>query len=788
MADEARALALEAREQSSEHLQVILDHIKDVVLAVDEEGVIRTFNPTGERVFGYAEAEVVGQRIDLLIPEHHRRPRRERAAGAAASGGELRATPHSISPRASCGRGARTASASRRKLRSARRRRRGARCSCCACVMSPSGASPSRRCARARRATGCWSIMRPRRSWCSTSTPAASWTRTTRRRSSSGSSARSCCRSDRSTLSPPQQPDGGASEERARAYIQQALEGHIPVFEWTHCDCRGARDRVRGAPGASAERQAPAGARQHRRHLRAQARRAHGGRRAPRVRAGDAATRRAPKYWPPITRFVESAGVGTVCSVSVLTDDGRGFSYMVAPQLPEDLRVALERAGVDIRNGSCAAAVYLGRQVLVADLAKDPFWLERRERGARARACAPPGRRPSRPPVGKVLGLARGVPPRAGPADAGRVADHGARRAARRHRHRAQPRRRGAAQQRGEVPRPVREHRRGRLSERPRRAAAVGESGLRQHARLSQAPRSCTRCPAPRRSTGTRPTVPSSAAAWRRKGEIRDAEFLMRRRDGQQVVILENARAVRDAGGHITGYEGTIADITERKRAEQAVFAEKERAQVTLQSIGDAVISTDAEGRIEYINPVAESLTAWSLAEARGQPIGAVLQARQRAHARADRELARRRARPLRERRAGRSLGAHHARRATRWRSRSPPRPICDRSGQVIGAVVVFHDVTKERRLKRALVLAGESRCAHRAHQPARVRQPPARGAALGAARRGLVRAAVHRPRPVQGGQRHLRPPGRRPAAARRHGSAADPGARLGHHRAPGRR
>src|SRR6202047_141534 len=69
MADEARALANEGHAQSSEHLQVILDHIKDVVLALDEEGVIRTFNPTGERVFGYAEAEVIGQRVDLLIPE-----------------------------------------------------------------------------------------------------------------------------------------------------------------------------------------------------------------------------------------------------------------------------------------------------------------------------------------------------------------------------------------------------------------------------------------------------------------------------------------------------------------------------------------------------------------------------------------------------------------------------------------------------------------------------------------------------------------------------------------------
>src|SRR5580704_14407795 len=69
MADEARALAVEAHEQSSEQLQVILDHIKDVVLAVDEEGVVRTFNPTGERVFGYDEAEVLGQRIDLLLPQ-----------------------------------------------------------------------------------------------------------------------------------------------------------------------------------------------------------------------------------------------------------------------------------------------------------------------------------------------------------------------------------------------------------------------------------------------------------------------------------------------------------------------------------------------------------------------------------------------------------------------------------------------------------------------------------------------------------------------------------------------
>ena len=79
-------------------------------------------------------------------------------------------------------------------------------------------------------------------------------------------------------------------------------------------------------------------------------------------------------------------------------------------------------------------------------------------------------------------------------------------------------------------------------------------------------------------------------------GEVRSMEVVLRRRDGTQVVALENSRGVRDGSGRIVGYEGTVSDITERKRAEQAIFAEKDRAQVTLQSIGDAVITTDAGG------------------------------------------------------------------------------------------------------------------------------------------------------------------------------------------------
>ena len=73
---------------------------------------------------------------------------------------------------------------------------------------------------------------------------------------------------------------------------------------------------------------------------------------------------------------------------------------------------------------------------------------------------------------------------------------------------------------------------------------------------------------------------------------------------------------VRDADGDIIGYEGTITDITVRKRAEMQLYEEKEKAQVTLQSIGDAVITADADGRVEYLNPVAEELTGWD--DARG--------------------------------------------------------------------------------------------------------------------------------------------------------------------------
>lgn len=67
-------------------------------------------------------------------------------------------------------------------------------------------------------------------------------------------------------------------------------------------------------------------------------------------------------------------------------------------------------------------------------------------------------------------------------------------------------------------------------------------------------------------------------------------------------------------------------EISQRKRVEQALFREKELAQITLHSIGDAVITTDANGFIQSLNPVAEKLTRWSLSQAKGLPLDEVFQ------------------------------------------------------------------------------------------------------------------------------------------------------------------
>ncbi|WP_207308958.1 EAL domain-containing protein [Marinobacter salicampi] len=139
-------------------------------------------------------------------------------------------------------------------------------------------------------------------------------------------------------------------------------------------------------------------------------------------------------------------------------------------------------------------------------------------------------------------------------------------------------------------------------------------------------------------------------------------------------------------------------EVTRRQHAEKQLFAEKELAQVTLQSIGDAVITTDIQGCVNYLNPVAETLTGWSEAEARGLPLLEVFrifneQTRKPAENPVARVLA-----------DGHTVGlANHTilvhRDGTEFAIEDSAAPIRDRDGSLIGVVMVFHDVTHARKL-----------------------------------------------------------------------------------------
>jgi PAS domain S-box-containing protein len=110
-----------------------------------------------------------------------------------------------------------------------------------------------------------------------------------------------------------------------------------------------------------------------------------------------------------------------------------------------------------------------------------------------------------------------------------------------------------------------------------------------------------------------------------RRGErIDHYETTRVRKDGIRIQVSITVSPVVDAAGKIIGASKIARDITESKAAQEQIRLERERFRTTLASIGDAVIVTDRRGYVEFLNPVAESLTGWKQEEAEGQPLEAV--------------------------------------------------------------------------------------------------------------------------------------------------------------------
>lgn len=179
-------------------------------------------------------------------------------------------------------------------------------------------------------------------------------------------------------------------------------------------------------------------------------------------------------------------------------------------------------------------------------------------------------------------------------------------------------------------------------------------------------------------------------------------EARLKSSNGKVVWIRRNAALLTDnMPGH--GYVHTIEDISTykahekaRRKAEEQLFEEKEWARVTLDSIGDAVLCTDIEGRVSYMNTVAETLTGFSRQEANGLQLSEVFHVVDAITHKSTTDPARRAiqtdsvvalaANALLVTRDGMELAIEDT-----------AAPIHNRFGVVVGAVIVFHDARFSR-------------------------------------------------------------------------------------------
>ncbi|MHB8720713.1 MAG: PAS domain S-box protein [Steroidobacteraceae bacterium] len=167
-----------------------------------------------------------------------------------------------------------------------------------------------------------------------------------------------------------------------------------------------------------------------------------------------------------------------------------------------------------------------------------------------------------------------------------------------------------------------------------------------------------------------------------------------------RLVALRNAEETLRARNRAEQELRNAKESLERKNRE--LEQQREWFQVTLSSIGDAVITTDSRGRVTFLNAIAEKLTGWTSAEATGQPLSAVFHiinevTREPVEHPVTKVL-----------RHGRIVGlANHSALVNRSGAvtaiEDSAAPIRDSSGNVIGAVMVFHDVTARRLAESAL-------------------------------------------------------------------------------------
>ena len=500
-------------------------------------------------------------------------------------------------------------------------------------------------------------------------------------------------------ISPEMQPDGSPSFGVRRGHIERALNGEHPIFEWMHIDAHGVeipcevrfsrlpdeeRKLVRVSISDISERK--------RNEEIASAQN--------KILEMIASGKPFDRTLRAICRCTEKISVGMRAAIMLLDIRNQTLTVEQAPSLPDKFKLSLDFVKVDPLSISCGAAVFGASETIVADISSDEGWAGLKEQAAKLGIAAcwsfpiygkagliigtldiylDTPREPTNDELDKISSTVR----LAGIAIRRHLDENKLKNSESRYRGLFENVVDGVyiASRVGDL-----------ITVNPALVEMLGYSSAEE---LKNAGRTTMLYVNPI----DRERVFARLEA---QGFVKNFEYRLRRKDGTEIVVLENSRAIRDDDGNVVAHEGTITDITERKIAETRVFEEKERAQVTLQSIGDGVITTDAEGKIDYINPVAQDLTGWEVRSARGKAIDEIMTiVNANTRTRVENPVVR----CLKE---GRVISlAENSVLLTQAGNEVPIQdsaaPIRDRIGNIVGAVMVLHDVSKETRLFRQL-------------------------------------------------------------------------------------
>ena len=187
----------------------------------------------------------------------------------------------------------------------------------------------------------------------------------------------------------------------------------------------------------------------------------------------------------------------------------------------------------------------------------------------------------------------------------------------------------------------------------------------------------------------------------RRGQAVERLETVRMAKDGRHIPVLVSISPLKDSDGNVTGASKIIHDVTDIVAAREALIREKELISTTLASIGDCVIVTDTQSRVTFLNPEAERLTGWTNSNAEGRPLSVVF--------RIVNERTRRVAEDPVEKvlRLGTIVGlANHTmllrEDGAEFLIDDSAAPIRDKDGSLFGVVLVFRDVTEQRKLYEA--------------------------------------------------------------------------------------